>query len=200
MAEIILPLSTTCVSNLKFGLLRADNVTELLSGAEVITEFPKAAWYMQVQLRPMKNDEARAWRGALAALSRMANYFLLAPPDYRGPVYSGPSPSVDGSGQIGFSLNISGASANTTILLAGEYFTVNGELKVVTYDCVSNGVGDATVVFEPPLRQSPVDATPLVLDEPKCKFRLSQPRCEWEVRPGKFYFMTVDAVEAIPNA
>lgn len=60
--------------------------------------------------------------------------------------------------------------STTNILKRGSYFGVAGELKRLTVDASSNGSGDATLTFTPPLRAAPAVDVPLVLVKPTALF------------------------------
>lgn len=195
MAEVTIPDITQ--SGATFGLLRADVETELLTGASVFTEFTKAAWTYQIQLTILTEQQGREWSAALSRLSRFANHFLAGPPAYDGAAYTATTLQVNGASQLGTALDIKNGSVSTTVLRAGEYFSVNGELKIVVEDAVTDGSGLATVQFEPPLRASPANSANLNLATPTAKFRLVEPQTQWKIEPGKFYLITIDAVEFI---
>lgn len=195
MAEITIPAIKA--GSTSFGLARADVATELLSGAEVYTVFNRAAWEMSINLVIQTEQQGREWSAALAGLSSFANFFKASPPAYSGAVYTGTTPQVDGAGQLGTILNLKNCTNSTTIFRVGEFFEVNGELKIVTSICNSNGSGLAVVNFEPALRASPANSANLVLTAPKASFRLAQPSAQWSIQPGKFYAITIDAVEKI---
>jgi hypothetical protein len=195
MAEITIP--TIQAASASFGLVRADNALELLNGSEVYTVFQKAAWVLSFPLVIQTEQQARAWSAALASLSSFANHFKASPPGYTATIYSGTIPQVDGGSQLGTSLDIKNCTNSTTVFRAGEYFEVNGELKIVTANAVSNGSGLATVNFEPALRASPTNSSSLVITNPKTKFRLADSSAAWNIQPGRFYSITIDAVEQI---
>jgi hypothetical protein len=195
MAEITIP--TILESSATFGLLRADVETELLTGASVFTEFNKAAWTYQAQLVIQKEQQGRQWAAALAQLSRFSNYFKAGPPGYGGGAYTATTLQVDGAGQLGTSLDIKSGNALTTVIRAGEYFEVNNELKLAVTNCVTDSAGKGAVFFEPPLRVAPLDSANINLATPKTKFRLTAPQTQWRIEPGKFYIITLDAVEAL---
>jgi hypothetical protein len=195
MAEIIIP--EILASSVSFGLLRADVETELLTGASVFTEFTKAGWTYQAQLVVQTEAQGRAWAVAFAQLSRFSNHFKAGPPAYAGAVYTATILQVDGAGQLGTSLNIKNGALSTTVIRAGEYFEVNGELKLALIDCVTNGSGLGAVTFEPALRQSPANSSNINLATPKAKFRLTSPQASWRVEPGKFYIINFDSVELL---
>lgn len=193
MAAVTIP--EILASSVSFGLLRADVESELLTGKSVFTEFTKAAWTYQIQLTIQTEAQGRAWSAALSRLSRFSNHFVAGPPGYDGAAYTSTTLQVNGAGQLGTALNIKGGAVSTTVLRAGEYFSVNGELKIVVTDCVTNGSGLATVQIEPPLKASPADSANLNLATPTAKFRLLAPQTQWRIEPGRFYVFTVDAVE-----
>jgi len=179
------------------GLLRADNALQMMNGTDVITEFARAVWTYQFSLVPQAESAGRAWAGPLARLSRISNHFEAGPPGYNGAAYTATTLQVNGSGQLGIALNIKGAQPSTKVLQAGEYFEVNGELKIVVSDCTSDGSGLATVQFEPPLRDSPDDSANLNTQTPKAKFRLATPESSWSIGLKKYYRIQIDCVEAL---
>jgi hypothetical protein len=109
---------------------------------------------------------------------------------------SGGPPVVDGSGQLGRRLFVKGLANNELILRAGDYFTVQNELKIVTQDIYSTGSGGAEFVFEPALRNSPADETHVEIAWPHAVFRLLQPVGGWQHVP-LFHLITINAVEAV---
>ena len=57
-----------------------------------------------------------------------------------------------------------------TLLLEGEYFTINDELKVATADVVTDASGFANVNFQPPLRKAVTAGTTLEIQNPYILF------------------------------
>lgn len=83
-------------------------------------------------------------------------------------------PYVTTAGQVGRSLAVGGFTASTVgVLKAGDYFEVNGELKICTADVNSDLYGSATIQFSPPLRASPPAQTVINLNKPNCLMRLT---------------------------
>jgi len=195
MAEVTIPAIKAASAS--FGLVRADNALELLNGAEVYTVFQKAAWVLSFPLVIQTEEQARTWSGALSRLSSYANHFKASPPGYTNPIYTGTVPQVNGAGQLGTTLSIKNCTPSTTVFRAGEYFEVNGQLKIVVSTATSNGSGIASVEFEPALRSAPADSSSLVIASPKAKFRLVDSSAAWNIQPGRFYSITIDAVEQI---
>jgi hypothetical protein len=195
MAEITIPAIKAASAS--FGLVRADNSLELLNGSEVYTVFQRAAWVLSFPLVIQTEEQARTWSGALSRLSSYANHFKASPPGYISSIYAGTVPQVNGAGQLGTSLSIKNCTNSSTVFRAGEYFEINNELKIVVLNTVSDGSGLATVEFEPALRAAPSNSASLVITNPKTKFRLSNSSAAWSIQPGRFYSITIDAVEQI---
>ena len=102
---------------------------------------------------------------------------------------------VDGAGQLGKQLNLKDADPNEVLFKVGEYFSVNGELKVVTAQCTTDGQGDATVLFEPPLRSPPANGEALLMLRPVCKFRLAS-QAGWKLQPNRLHSFDIEAIES----
>lgn len=122
-------------------------------------------WCARYTLRPMLRADAMLWKAFLLQLKGRVNTFYAYDPDCKEPrgVATG-TPLVKGAGQTGTSLLIDGCTPNVTgWLLAGDYFTANGEMKQLTQPVNTNGSGEATLYFEPMLRSSPADNAPLTV-------------------------------------
>ena len=102
---------------------------------------------------------------------------------------------VDGAGQLGKKLDIEGADPNDVLFKVGEYFSVNGELKVVTAECVTDSQGKATVDFEPPLRSMPSSGDEIEMFSPVARFRLTSPAA-WSLQPNRLHSFDIEAIES----
>ena len=102
---------------------------------------------------------------------------------------------VDGAGQLGTSLDYYGADPSEQVFKVGEYFSVNGELKIATFNSFSSSTGTGTVTFEPPLRNAPPNDEPLAISKPTATFRLVAPVGGWSVAPNRLHSFTLNAVE-----
>lgn len=102
---------------------------------------------------------------------------------------------VDGAGQLGTQLNYYGADPSQTVFRVGEYFSVNGELKVATFNSFSSSSGTGTVVFEPALRNPPPADEPIAISKPTATFRLANPIGGWTLSPNRIHSFTLTAVE-----
>ncbi len=86
---------------------------------------------------------------------------------------------------------------NTTAWLAGDWISINDEPKIVTVDCVSNGTGQATLYFEPPLRKIVNQGTPIVWSQPEGIFRLKDDKQgAFPLRKNKNAKLKIQIVEA----
>ena len=71
------------------------------------------------------------------------------------------------------------------ILKAGDWFSVNGELKQLVVDLDSDSAGRGVATFEPPLRaQAPVNA-PLLLVKPTSTYILTSEPPRWGQQGAK---------------
>jgi len=149
-----------------------------------------ARWVATYRLPRMNKDLAAPWLAFLISLRGSVDTFNGYDPDRitpRGNI-SG-SPVVKGGSQTGNSLLTDGWTASTNGLLkAGDYFSVNGELKMVTADVNSDGVSEATINFQPHLRSSPPDNEALILNKASCEMVLVNDRqAIWEADYNGIY-------------
>lgn len=195
----VITMPTISAASLTMGIGRGDVAMELFGGADIIMSSTKAAWFMQFPLRTYGLADTRAWRSVLAQLTKLDNYFQIPPPDWsgNGAGFVATNPTVDGGGQLGTTLNVTCSVLSTTIALNGDYFSVNGEFKVLTADATTDGSGDVTLAFEPALRSSPSNGASVEIKTPVINLRLRDPKASWAVRPPALYNITVDCVEAI---
>ena len=136
-------------------------------------ELTGARWFATYELPPMKRDRSAIWMAWLTSLQGRAGRFYGYDPDCRRPRGTGAgTPLVNGASQSGLSLITDGWSVSQFVLRAGDYFTVNGELKMVTADASANGAGQATIAFTPSLRASPADNAALTLNDASCTMML----------------------------
>ncbi len=112
----------------------------------------------------------------------------------------GGSPQVAGAGQTGTTLNVDGASASVTNWIrAGDWFSVNGELKIAVLDADTDVTGNIVLTLSPRLRQAPPDNDPVETDNPTGVFMLAEASTQWLDRPGGFMDMALTFVEDIAS-
>lgn len=105
-------------------------------------------------------------------------------------------PCVFGASQTGKSLVTQNWTPSTTVLKTGDFFSVNGELKMMTADATSDSSGYATLNFVPPLRSSPANLAAIDFSSPQGTFMLTGDTSEWSVMEGNLFAdFVIDAVE-----
>jgi hypothetical protein len=167
-----------------------------LSGAVQTVEMPGARWKASFMMENLTEADSALLQAFLVKLRGRAGRFTLhnfARATPRGT--QGGSPLVKGASQTGNTLLIDGCTVGAT-LLAGDYFTVNGELKMIVADATANGTNEMTLTFEPPLRSSPADNAALTLVRPTAVFMLASDELKWSTQPGKFSSFPIDCIEA----
>ncbi len=178
------------------------NFPSPLNGSVQTVEFPGARWVLTASLPPMKRDTASAWQSFLVQLRGVSGRFYAGDP--KGGVPRGTAlgtPLVNGASQAGTSLITDGWSINQPAALqVGDYFQIGTELKFVTATVASNGTGQATINFEPPLRASPADNAPIITNNPVCIMRLNDnSQAGWDIEEAGLYGIPFSAIEAFAS-
>jgi hypothetical protein len=79
-----------------------------------------------------------------------------------------------GTSQTGNALHLKGLPASTDgLLLPGDYFEINGEIKQATAALNSDAASLGYLQFEPALVRSPADNDPINVTDPMGKFLVS---------------------------
>jgi hypothetical protein len=105
---------------------------------------------------------------------------------------------VNGASQTGSSLLLKSLPTSTNGLLrAGDWIEVNSELKRLIADLDSDSSGGGTVLFEPALRASPADNTPVVFRNPMGKFLLAEESVSYGTRPGILSDIELSLIEDV---
>lgn len=172
-----------------------------MSGAEVIVESFEALWAISFSLAPRTESESRILGSRLMQLARLGNVFEAGPPAYAlSSGYSGADPLVNGASQLGTTLVCDGVSNNTLIVQEGDYksFTIGTNIKLFrfTADATSDGVGNVTFNFEPPLHDSPANNAVVEINVPVTRFRLVEALHVVSVDSAAFRTMSINAVES----
>ena len=194
-----LTFPTLGVREATFGLQSNTQLFESpLSGDVQRRENPGARWLATYTIKNCKRVEMAAVQAFLAQLRGAANTFYGYDPAATTPLGTGSgTPLVNGASQTGGSLITDGWSVSQVVLKAGDYFSVNDELKLVTADVTSDGSGNATLSFAPNLRASPADNAPLTLNTPTCIMRLiDDGQTQWRVGVDGFYEISFSAMES----
>lgn len=171
-----------------------------LNGATQTFENPGAKWFVSYTLPPMVRADAEEWLAFLIKLRGMSGRFYGYDPSARTPrgVATG-TPLVNGASQTGTSLATDGWTINTTnIMRIGDYFQVGTELKKIVANASSNGTGQATLTFEPPIRNAPADNAAIIVTNPVCVMRLSSDSdASWDVNEALHYGIAFSGEESL---
>ncbi len=148
-----------------------------------------ARWNATYSLPAMKRSQAASWQAFFLLLQGQVNTFNAFDPDCKTPRGTATgTPLVNGGSQTGSSLITDGWTASITALKAGDYFSVNSELKMVTSDAIADGSGNATINFMPALRSSPADNAAITTSKPTCTMVLSDDmQAAWDCDKNGIY-------------
>lgn len=160
MAEITVPnYAGITIGNLDFDEPAQVN-RSAWTGKRKVTAQPGAAlWFGQMSVIDIATEtEEQPWRAFVAGLRGVQNWFRLYLPCQQ---HTGAMPTVDTGANAGYTLPLTGLTASTTILNAGQHMTVtlpSGHFRAVrlTANLVSNVSGKATASFAPALNEVPV--------------------------------------------
>lgn len=152
-------------------------------------------WECQFGLPPIVGTtNVNAWRSFVAQARGGANDFQV-PVDPTAQSSASATPLVNGAGQTGRSLVTDGWPVSTTVLYAGQFVTIGDQLLQLTSNITSNGSGQATISFEPAIRVSPADNTPIEFKNPYClMYFVEDP--SYSVEAGYVYNMSFNLRES----
>ena len=168
MATITYP-STPKPSGMSWRLVMPSqtNVSDWTGRRQTISS-GRGWWECQITLPPIVGTtNVNAWRSFIAKARGRANDFQI-PVDPIAQSASTTTPLVNGAGQTGRTLATDGWPVSTTVLVAGQYVTINNQLLQLTENVTSNGSGVATLTFEPPIRTPSSDNAAIEYKNPYC--------------------------------
>ena len=163
-------------------------------------------WKASVSLPPMLRDNAEPWVAFILSLRGPTGTFLLGDPNCKFPQGSAKTtagtPVVNGAGQTGSSLDISGLPTSVTgYIKAGDYIQLGAystaTLHKVLVNVDTNSSGQATLEIWPAIRTAPASGATITLNNTVGKFRLSGNVQQWQINDISSYGITFDCVEAI---
>ncbi|MCE2597197.1 hypothetical protein K6Y31_20700 [Motilimonas cestriensis] len=193
-------ISNICASEINWQLdFNVKTFPSVYSRKEHHVKWPGNQWKAELIYNNLTYDEVCELRADLADLHGVTGSFTLHHMGFdtlRGTGTGAPVTSVVTLG--GKALVTNGWGANQIVLKKGDYFSVNGELKVVTADAQTNGGGGVTVLFAPPLHRNVPAGTPLELNRPSCTMRLrDNNQLNFSCRPGQRANITISCVEVV---
>ncbi len=190
--------TTVGFNSVEFGLQNNNQVfTSPLSNSIQVSELTGARWYATFNLPPMKKDNALEYIGFLQRLQGRVHSFFGYDANHRSPsgTIAGSTLLVNGANQTGTSLVLDGGANSTLVLKAGDFFSVNNELKMVTANATTDGSGDVTVNFVPSLRSSPSDDASITTTNPVCTMKLTGDSTTYSINTSSIYGISFSGVE-----
>lgn len=199
MTTLVLP-DTTSFATFNFGLIaNTQTFRSPLDRTVQTLELTGTRWRVDYRLVPMKRIRAAPWASFLAELNGQSGRFYAIDPSAVSPQGSGGSdaPLVNGTLQTGKLLITDDWTVSQTgLLVPGDYFEVNNELKMVTASLNSDGGGNATIAFTPSLRSSPSENAPLTLINPKVTMMLrNEDSANWDLAGAAFFGIAFAGIE-----
>tara|TARA_R110000772_G_scaffold43692_3_gene100701 strand:- start:10798 stop:11388 length:591 start_codon:yes stop_codon:yes gene_type:complete len=170
----------------------------ILTGETQTASLAGAKWMFTPTFSNREGAEARQLRSFLfnqGGTSGRFNYYPSSIDNLGTHLGTG---VVDGAAQVGKSLVTKGWDFSQPLLfVAGDYLTINSELKMITSDVASNGAGNATIPITPPLRVSPSDNNAIEVNSPFMIGRLeTDDQARLQVSAPVIYNTTLSIVEA----
>lgn len=168
------------------------------TGNSQTSPFPACNWNASLTLNNLGRDQLRNLEVFLLQLRGAAGRFKIGDHAYSEPRgLADGLPVVDGAGQYGGALKISGCKANQKFLIVGDYITINDELKRLIADADADSTGKTTLRFEPNLRKSPADGDGIIVRNTYAVMRLSDDSQIRTRRVPMFGSITLKLVEDI---
>lgn len=164
-------------------------------------------WEAEVQLPPMRYENAEEWIAWLLSLNGRAGTFTMGDPNRasaRGSASTtAGTPVVNGSDQTGASLSIDGLPASATgYLKAGDYIQLGSastaSLYKVLTDVDTNASGEATLDLWPNILTAPSDNATVIVDSAVGRWRLNSGEQDWSINNASIYGITFAAVQVVP--
>lgn len=147
--------------------------SSVLTGDKQTAELYGDKWAVNLQFNNRHGDEAATLRAWLFSLGGQRTRFKYSPESISNRGTALGSGVVDGAGQLGSAITTTGwTPTQAELLKVGDYFELNGELKIVASLATADGLGDSIIEFAPALRNSPPDGAQIITNKPSATFRL----------------------------
>ncbi len=160
---INMPSSTRMTDSSFFLETNTQTFTSPLNRATQKLELPGQRWRFNWSLPKLNRAQYAVWKAFILQLKGRTNTFTASDPDWQNNLglWTG-TPLVKGAGQTGNSLIIDNCTASKSDWgKAGDYFNCGSGLYCLTAPCSTNGSGETTLQFEPPMYTAPADNAPI---------------------------------------
>ena len=177
--------------------------TSPFSLSQQVYDFGGEIWQFTGSMPTMVRENSAIYSSFLMSLRGIVGTFLMPIPDSKNPLGSwGGTPVVNGAGQTGDTLAISGLPASQVgCAKAGDFIQLgtgnSTRLHRVVADADSDGSGNMTVTIVPRLRESPADGATVIYQNAHGRFRLDERTAGYAASPKKLYNMQISCREAL---
>ncbi|SHO58802.1 hypothetical protein [Vibrio quintilis] len=172
------------------------NSSKFTTASQVISS-PTGLWTANLKFTNVRRAQAQELTAFLWSLRGAYGQFRLfdwsaTEPNGAGGSYAITQLSLAAPGLV----VLSSARPHTKLASAGDYAEINGELKGLTEDVITDSLGNATVMFEPFLRTPATAATQIKFNRPTGLFRLT-PKYEVQRASSKKMVVAEISIECI---
>jgi hypothetical protein len=175
-------------------VMPAQNNISQWTGARQVMTSDRGWWECQITYPPIVGtSNFNAWRAFIAKMRGPTNDVQIATDPTAQSSLSNTMLS-NGVNQTGRSIAVDGLPNSTTVLVAGQFVTIQDQLLQLTANVTSNGSGQATLSVEPPVRVAVPDNTAIEYKNPYClMYIVNEP--EYTVQPGYVYSLSLNLRE-----
>lgn len=167
----------------------------LWTGARQVLPSGRGWWECSITLPPIIGESSvNIWRSFIAKARGSANDFQVPVNEIAQSSLTA-TPLINGANQSGRSLVTDGWPISTTVLYAGQFVTIGGQLLQLTDDIVSNSSGQATINFEPAIRVKPSDNDEIEFKAPYALMYFTEDP-SYSVEPGLVYSLSFNLRES----
>ena len=192
------------IANFSFGLRVAVARTESpFSFVEQVVKYSGEILEIEVALPPLFRDDAEEFNAFLFKLRGRFGTFLIGDPNGVNPRGSwGGTPVIDGAGQTGDELHITGLPPSVVnVGRTGDYIQLgtgaNARLYKLLENASSNAAGEATLLLAPNLRTSPENGSEVIYQNAKGVFRLGENLQGFKINDNSIYSLQFKATESL---
>lgn len=160
-------------------------------------------WQCDVTIPLYNRDTAEDANTFLMKLNGREGTFLLGDPNANSPRGSVTTTvTVDGNGQTGGELSVTGLAASTAgDFKAGDFIQLGSlgtaRLHKILNDVVSDGSGNATLDIWPNIRTSPLSGDTVTYTNAVGQWRLTSNEFEYRIDNNGFYSVSFSALEPL---
>lgn len=209
MADISWPSTLIGPAEFEWGLITPGSIFPIILTGQIRTSsLPGTLWLARItwgDLAPEQSVEVEALLMQMRGFTNRLLLHCLGRPALRG--VGGGTPLAMGTAAAGAtSITVDGLTPNITGIWAkSDLFSIvtsaasGTELKALTAAINSNGSGQATVNFEPPLRGNVADNAVIVVTKPTARFASMSAKASWvfkDVHVGSHSLQLVEDISS----